>query len=71
MVGKLLSESIFGPGEVLLENLHFHLHTFSGQGTSQSPKLIPKAVFFIKSYILLKLKKTELLGQYKKKRKQN
>ena len=41
---KTAFENNFGPPAVpKLENLHFQCHAFSGWGTSQGPKLFPKA----------------------------
>ena len=43
---KTAFKNNFGPWEVpKQENLHFYFHTFSGWGTSGSPKLFLKAVF--------------------------
>ena len=51
----MLSDSILDQPE----NMHFHLHAFSGWGTSKGPKLNMKAFFlsntiFLLIYIFLK-----------------
>ena len=66
-IEKLLSEIDFGPWEVpKLENLHFHFPVFSGWGTSRGPKLIPKAFFKIKFYIITLI--TKFLGAFQLKK---
>ena len=58
-----------GPWEVPeLENMHFHFNAFSGQGISRGPKLVFKAFFLIKCYIITVIKKIlERFGQFLKK----